>query len=102
MMILTELHLLIIISDFSAAAWSSSYLFPSRVPNRSSRSLVAGIAAVASCGGRGDDFHNFFDPAQVDGIVPGKFGWFLQAKMGMKPTVVGISRGKSGNGTFEI
>ena len=43
------------------------------VPN-GSRSLVACIAAVASGGGRGDDFHNFFDPAQVDGIVPGKIG----------------------------
>ena len=46
------------------------------VPN-GSRSLVACIAAVASGGGRGDDFHNFFDPAHVDGIVPGKIGRIL-------------------------
>ena len=69
-------------------------LFPrSRSPQApSSSSLVACIAAVAGCGGRGDNFHHFFNPAQIDGVVPGKCG-FERPQMRMKPTALEQSWG---------
>ena len=79
---------------FRRVLWNSSYFFHGRgVPRApSSSSLVACIAAVAGCGGRGDNFHHFFNPAQIDGVVPGKCG-FERPKMRMKPTALEQSWG---------